>query len=106
MNPEPDISKAAQMLWAPIPAGAKPRVKKQKAWKTLEVGRQLVLLHAWFDGRNWCETGDLFTVVQVTNLGVLLVNEKTLQDVSWSREWKEVFKKVSKKTKKKVKKNP
>jgi len=88
------------MLWAEIPKPAHKKAKAQKSWKTLEVGRELSLLERWFNGRDWFETGEVFRVTKVTNLGVTLGHKSGYTYACWSREWKGFFKKVVKRKKK------
>jgi len=95
-----NFTRAAQLLWAPIPYPARPKPKKQKTWKTLDVGRRLRLVgEKMYIGGRYHEAGSLYAVTQVNSLGVLLRAELTEGEecvIHWGREWKGTFEKVKK----------
>jgi len=117
-NPvSPDLTRAARLLWAPVPKPARPRPKPRKSRKKLTVGQTLRLLQLWHTGSHTYPAGTLFTVCKpITDQGVGLVVKKdeaevlcspaqaaTVPPLRWTREWVGQFEKVRRKAVRKKK---
>ena len=99
-NPaEPNLTRASQLLWNPIPKPARLIAQPAKKWLTLELDRDLRLLADWNNGRNKYPAGTLFRVTKITTLGVRLLEHgrPECDTISWRHPWREQFEKVRKK---------
>jgi hypothetical protein len=105
LDREPDLKRAADLLWARIPTPRRPPPTPQKSWRTLSAGRHLALKVAWFDGYRKWPAGARFEVQAPTSAGVRLkplltgpASDATLsavEPIPWTHpDWRPLFEPV------------
>lgn len=101
LHTEPDLQRAARLLWERVPEPYRPPPTPQQSWRTLRAGALLELREPWFDGRQRWPAGTRFVVEDPTSEGVKLraqltgPTEAATFSTSWTHpDWQSTFARV------------